>query len=399
MKNKKQTSVIDVPKTQDGLVGIRASLNNMGFSDASIGFDDTSKTVTLNGKAFMKPAYLDEDAGISYADTRDIQKSLVNFYSNSSDPIVRVSDAYSSKAGKYGLTADALTYGNGTVSVGGNPLDIMYIDGENKAWAWQSSVDDAIERYVDDSGITNPQRLAEEYANRYLSRAENILRKIQTRKEFSYNPDEDPVYLAYRNKYMTEGDRAARNSMANYAGLTGGYMNSAAVTAGAQAQQYYASQLANTIPDLAKQAYERYVDKYQTDMDLLRETVDMYNTAYDNAYNANKQQVYNINNVAKSNTSRDKTAYENYWDSLMNSQDYNLNQQKYAQNEIDSYWDELLKEQELNSARNKNTGIILDNDQKRIYLEYYKEFLEADYEKTLAETERANAQAYKAYYK
>ena len=399
MNNKKQKSVVDVPKTQDGMVGIRASLNNMGFSDGSIGFDDYSKTVTLNGKAFMKPSYLDEDAGISYANAGDIQKSLVDFYRNSSDPIVRVSDAYSSAAGKYGLTADALTYGNGTVSVGGNPLDILYIDGDDKAWAWQSSVNDAVDAYVDNSGITSPQRLAEEYANKYLSRAENILRKIQTRPEFSYDPDKDPVYLAYKNKYMTEGDRAARNSMGNYAALTGGYMNSAAVTAGAQAQQYYASQLANTIPDLAQQAYERYMDRYNTDMDLLRETVDMYNVAYDNAYNANKQQVYNINNVAKSNTARDKSAYERYWEYLMNSQEYDLNQQKYAQNEQDSYWDNLLNEQELKAIKNENTGIILDNDQKRLYLEYYKDFLEADYEKTLAETERANAQAYKAYYR
>ena len=397
MSNKKQTSLVDVPKTQDGLVGIRASLNNMGFSNDSIGFDDKSKTVTLNGKAFMKPTYLDEDAGISYADTRDIQKSLVNFYSNSSDPIVRVSDAYSSAAGKYGLTADALTYGNGTVSVGGNPLDIMYIDGENKAWAWKSSVDDAVESYAGNSGITSPQKLAEEYADKYLTRAENLLSKIQSREDFSYNPDEDPVYLAYKNKYLTEGDRAARNSMANYAALTGGYMNSAAVTAGAQAQQYYASQLANTIPDLAQQAYERYMDRYNTDMDLFRETVDLYNMAYDNAYNANNQQVYNVNSVAKSNTDRDKAAYETYWDNLINSQNYELNNQEYAQNELESYWDNILKEQELNSAKNKNTGIILDNDQKRIYLEYYKKFLEADYERTLAETKRANAQAYKAY--
>ena len=397
MSNKKQTSLVDVPKTQDGLVGIRASLNNMGFSNDSIGFDDKSKTVTLNGKAFMKPTYLDEDAGISYADTKDIQKSLVNFYSNSSDPIVRVSDAYSSGAGKYGLTADALTYGNGTVSVGGNPLDVIYIDGENKAWAWQSSVDDAIESYANNSGITSPQKLAEEYANKYLTRAENILRDIQSREDFSYNPDEDPVYLAYKNKYLTESDRAARNSMSNYAALTGGYMNSAAVTAGAQAHQYYASQLANAIPGLAQQAYERYMDKYNTGMDLFRETVDLYNVAYDNAYSANNQQVYNVNSVAKSNTDRDKAAYENYWDNLINSQNYELNNQKYAQNELESYWDNILKEQELNSAKNKNTGIILDNDQKRIYLEYYKKFLEADYEKTLAETNRANAQAYKAY--
>lgn len=406
MKDKTKLFNVEVPKTEDGMVGIRASLNNMGFSDKNIGFDDKTNTVTLFGKDFMKPGYYDDEAGVSYADTKDIQKSLVNFYSNSSDPIVRVSDAYLSEAGKYGLTADALTYGNGTVSIGGRPLDILYVDNNDKAWAWQSSVQDAVDAYADESEVISPKKLAEEYANKYLTRAENILRGIQNRSSFSYNPDKDPVYLAYKNKYMVESDRAARNSMANYAALTGGYMNSAAATAGAQAQQYYGAQLANTIPDLAKQAYERYADKYKTDMDLLRETVDMYDVAYDNAYNANKQQVYNINNVAKSNTSRDNAAYNRYWDSLFNNQEYLSGEQDYALGDIDQklkaqeyYWEDALNEQELETSKNKNTGIILDNDQKKIYIEYYKKLLEADYNNILADTELAKAQAYKAYYR
>ena len=140
MANNKKQLKKDVPTTQNGQVGIRATLNNMGFSDSDIGFNEKEQAVTIGGKNFMKPDYLDEEAGISYATDKNIQKSLVDFYKNSSNPIVRVSDAYSSLAGQYGLSADALSYGNDTVSIGGIPLDVLYIDGENKAWAWNDDI-------------------------------------------------------------------------------------------------------------------------------------------------------------------------------------------------------------------------------------------------------------------
>ena len=56
----------EVPKYNNN-IGIRATLNNLGVSDSSIGYDENNKTVTIGGKAFMKPTYIDEDAGISYA--------------------------------------------------------------------------------------------------------------------------------------------------------------------------------------------------------------------------------------------------------------------------------------------------------------------------------------------
>ena len=55
MQNKTKT---EVPYTDDGQVGIRASLKNMGFRDSEIGYDSPSGTVTLNGKALMKPGFM-----------------------------------------------------------------------------------------------------------------------------------------------------------------------------------------------------------------------------------------------------------------------------------------------------------------------------------------------------
>lgn len=235
-ESKKKTASVSVPRLEDGQVGIRATLNKMGFSNDRIGFNEADGTVTLDNRTLMKPGYLDETAGVSYAPEKEIQQHLVNFYQNTSDPVVRVSDAYAGTAGKYGLSADALTYGNGTVSIGGKPLDILYIDDEGKSWAYQSTVDNATHDLAGKQNVQSPVSLAETYRRRYLENAVNLAEELTYQNAFSYDPDEDPVYQAYRNKYLTEGNRASHDSLAAYASLTGGYANSAAATAAAQAE-------------------------------------------------------------------------------------------------------------------------------------------------------------------
>ena len=119
--SKKQT----VPSREDGTVGIRSTLTNMGISNDLIGYDDRSGTVTLGGRTLMKPSYMDEDAGVSYASPSEIQNSLVSYYSKSNNPIVQVSDAYSKYAGQYGVSADVLGYSNGSATIGGRPLNTL----------------------------------------------------------------------------------------------------------------------------------------------------------------------------------------------------------------------------------------------------------------------------------
>ncbi len=353
-----------VPKREDGQVGIRTTLNNMGFSDSQIGYDQTTGTVTLNGKNLMKPGYLDEDAGVSYARESDIQKSLVNLYQGTNNPVVRVSDAYSTAAGKYGLSADALTYGNGTVSIGGKPLDILYIDNEGKAWARQDAVANAVASYANTVGILSPTELAKQYENAYLSNAQTVVNRINRREDFSYDPESDPVFQAYRNQYLREGARASRGAVADYAALTGGFENSAAATAGAQARQYYAQKLTDTVPGLAKQAYERYMEKYQTDLSLLDRMINLYDTAYENAASANEALREGANLSANSNVKRDQTAWEKNWVEKFNQQEYGQTEQEMAQKS-----EKHLLEMD---------ALTLSNQQKSIYQEYYQRLLEAE---------------------
>ena len=379
MKDKEKNTV-EVPKKDDN-VGIRATLNNMGISNDKIGYDEKSGMVTLNGRAFMKPSYLDNDAGVSYAKEKDIQKSLTSFYKDSANPIVKVSDAYSAVAGRHGLSSDALSFTNDTVTIGGKPLDTLFIDDEGKAWAWQNDVNSLAGQYASASGVKSPSSIAKEYEDAYMSDIWHKINELASRKEFSYNPEEDPVYLAYKEKYLTEGNRASKNAIADYSALTGGYVNSAAATAGAQANQYYMSLLANAVPELAGQAYERYHNENQTDLSLIKTMLDSYNTAYKNASDANSQTIKNAAYTAESNKERDESERERYWEDKMNSLDIETQ-------ESENYWDNILNSQK--SILNQ-----LDAREQEIYLEYYRQLIESELAKNEANTAKVWYSIYK----
>ena len=340
-------------------VGIRATLNNMGIPNSSIGYNEATNTVTIDGNSFIKPSYYDDVNGITYAPKSAIQSSLVNFYKNSSNPIVRVSDAYSSYAGRYGLDASGLSYDDktDTVMIGGNPLNTLYTDDSGKSWAFSGDVSNAVKAYANSLNAKNANTISDEYNKPLLDKAENLYYDIKNRDEFSYNPNSDPVYNAYREKYLTEGNRAFEDTLAKLSGNTGGYINSAAVTAATLSNQYYAKLMADKIPELASDAYQRYKSENDTDLTLLSRLISMYDTAYKNAETANNETVKNANSTSKSVVSRYDKANDDYWDDLLNYQDY--------------YWNEV-------NNNNKLIESNLDNDKKSIENSLLRRLIESE---------------------
>ncbi len=364
-------------------VKVRETLNKMGIDNDRIGYNEKDKTVTLDGKTLLTPSYLDEGQGVSYAPESVIQNSITQFYKNSTNPVVRVSDAFSDSAGKYGISADALTYGNGVVSIGGKPLDILYIDDEGKSWAYRDTVENSVRALVQNSGVKSPNDLLREYQEEYLNQAETLMKKLNTQKEFQYDPDSDPVFQAYRSKYLTEGSRAGRDAMADYAALTGGQTNSAAVTAAAQAEQYYAKKITDVLPELAMQAYERYRDAYEDDLSLLESMVDLYDRAYTHAQDANTLQRENLNSSYESNVERDREAELQNWETLFRTQKATQNSQTQELNDLKAEQTrQEMAENSLDMERVKTqiAGLSLDNAQKETYLKYYESLLKAELE-------------------
>lgn len=108
--------------------------------------------------------------------------------------------------------------------------------------------------------------------------------KIMNREAFSYNAESDPLYQQYAEMYRREGDRAMRNTLAEVAMGAGG-MNSYAITAAQQANDYYNQKLADKIPELYQLAYSMYLDEGNRMRDDLGLLIDMENNDYNRYLN------------------------------------------------------------------------------------------------------------------
>ena len=110
---------------------------------------------------------------------------------------------------------------------------------------------------------------------------------------FSYNAEKDNLYKAYKKTYRREGERAREDTLAKAATMTGGIPSSYAVTAGQQAGNYYASQMADKIPELENMAYNRYLNEQDQKLNKLNALLALDERNYkreQDAYNREKSE-------------------------------------------------------------------------------------------------------------
>lgn len=98
-------------------------------------------------------------------------------------------------------------------------------------------------------------------ANKYTEQIDSLFAELQNRGDFSYNPSADPSYQAYSEKYRNLGRGAAADALGSAAALTGGQLNSYALTASQQAQDSYNSKMSDVIPELQQLAYNMQMDE------------------------------------------------------------------------------------------------------------------------------------------
>lgn len=98
---------------------------------------------------------------------------------------------------------------------------------------------------------------------------QKLLDEVMNHQPFSYDAATDPSYQALRKTYLREGDRATENALAKASAATGGTPSSYAVTAATQAGNYHAAQLADRLPGLEQQAYQKYLQDFALKKDKL----------------------------------------------------------------------------------------------------------------------------------
>ena len=76
------------------------------------------------------------------------------------------------------------------------------------------------------------------------------LGRVAGREEFSFDPNTNALWGAYKKAYAREGARATSDTLGRVSAMTGGTPSSYAVSAAAQAANDYASKLSDKLPDV-----------------------------------------------------------------------------------------------------------------------------------------------------
>lgn len=117
------------------------------------------------------------------------------------------------------------------------------------------------------------------YDSKYENSIDKLLNEILNREKFSYDVNTDPLYQQYKSQYLREGQRAMNDTLAAAAAGAGG-MNSYAIMAAQQAQNNYASQLGDVIPELHQLAYNKYLNDIEQQVQNLGLLQQMDDTQY-----------------------------------------------------------------------------------------------------------------------
>lgn len=106
-----------------------------------------------------------------------------------------------------------------------------------------------------------------EYQSGFESQLAALYDEINNREAFSYDPTTDATYQRYAALYTRQGRAAMEDTMGQTAALTGGYSSSYAQNAGQQAYHQYLQELSELVPQLEKNAWERYTQQGEAVME------------------------------------------------------------------------------------------------------------------------------------
>lgn len=224
---------------------------------------------------------------------------------NITDPVVdpielqnKASDDYEVKArdwlvnqgADFGITNEMIGWNPETKSIMLNGDDFMKAGRlENgRSYVSNNDIRSAFDQYTKSRGLESKSQkynLGNYGYNDtdYSAKIDGILNEILNPTPFSYNAESDPSFQAYKEQYGRAGDKALANTMSEASALTGGRLNTWAVSAGNQAKANFDEELMNVIPQLENMAYGRYQDGINGKRSNLNTLLDIDNREFQRA--------------------------------------------------------------------------------------------------------------------
>lgn len=238
------------------------------------------------------------------------------------------------------ITRDSFSWSNedgglGSVSLKGTKLfDLASVDKNQNGIANASDVKAAIDNYFGPKKVTKfmstpsePKVPTGPEKPDYSTKIDSMINNLTKSRMETYNPEDDPLYQSYKEQYDLAGDKAMTNTMSAATGITGGRLNSWAVSAGQQAKADYDKQLAAQIPALANAAYTRQNNDFNNEIKAIQQMIQRDNTMYNRDRDKVADERYALEQVYKKYL--DEQDQENW----QHEQDYKLGRDEVADNQ------------------------------------------------------------------
>ncbi len=182
------------------------------------------------------------------------------------------------------------------------------------------------------------------YTPVWQDKADSYLTQYQERDPYSYNFNEDAMYLQAKDNYLQQGKMGMMDTMGQAAALTGGYGNSFAQTAGQQVYNQHLTQLNEIIPELSQMAFDRYTQEGQ---DLLA-MYDLYMGRENQEYGRHQDSVDRWMQENAMLTDQYNTAYNRGWNEYLTGRNEAMAMWQDDKNIAYDMWQQSKQDQKEN---------------------------------------------------
>ncbi len=177
-----------------------------------------------------------------------------------------------------------------------------------------------------------------DYQSRWQEELDRVLKKLQDREDFSYDPSADALYRQYRDQYARQGKLAMLDTVGQASALTGGYDNTYAQTVGQQVYQDHVSRLGERMPEL----YQAALEGDARQREALMEQYAMLGDREDTDYGRYRDQVEDyraeLDRLQSLYDSLSREDYDRYAD------DRNFQYGQYRDQQEDAQWEKEFRE-------------------------------------------------------
>ncbi|MDD6762024.1 MAG: hypothetical protein PUD92_00040 [Clostridiales bacterium] len=297
--------------TNNGYIPARQAITDRNINNSRIGYDEKSGMVQVDGNNQLKPQFNID--GTTYATENDINRAVNGAYAATGDKLYAAADYIAGLGIGANVKYDTE---NGTVHIGGSIIKPAYVS-DGIAYIPKSQLDAAAEAYKANNGYSTPKGVNEQYEERYGGKVDEALSRLTNREGFSWSPEEDEAFRAYKNQQMRLAEEAYRKVLND--NNTSAYGASGAVLSEAlAAQNRYIESLEADQMDFMDRAYERYLGETSRLRDNLEDTRAVANDYYSRAYTQNTDTYNRSRQDRLDNWQRQKDELANEYQRLLN---------------------------------------------------------------------------------